>query len=54
MNDEPVSKMTPDEAQAYRDSVDALIVACLKLIRAYSIGADVEPRPAQPTEPAAP
>jgi len=54
MSEEPVSKMTPDEVRLYRDSVDALIVACLELIRAYPIGADAEPTPAQRTGPAAP
>jgi hypothetical protein len=54
MSNEPVSKMTPDEVQAYRDSVDALIVACLELIRAYPISANAEPTPAQPAGPVAP
>jgi hypothetical protein len=53
MSDEPVSKMTPDEVRVYRDSVDALIAACLELIRVYPIGADVEPAPAEPTGPTA-
>jgi hypothetical protein len=46
MREEPTSKMTPDEVQAYRDSVDALIVACLEHLRAYPLGADDEPAPA--------
>jgi hypothetical protein len=51
MSDEATSRMTPDEVQAYRDSVDALIVACLERIRAYPLRADAEPAPAERPAP---
>jgi hypothetical protein len=45
MSDEPIRDMTPDEVRAYRESVDALIAACLERIRAHPIDANVEPAP---------
>jgi hypothetical protein len=49
MSEKP-SSMTPDEIAAYRDSVDALIAACLERLRAYPLAAGDEPPPA--AEPA--
>jgi hypothetical protein len=51
MRESPTSKMTPDEVQAYRDSVDTLIVACLERLRAYPLEADDELAPTERPAP---
>jgi hypothetical protein len=51
MNEPPTSKMTPDEVRAYRESVDALIAACLERVRTYPLDGNAEPAPPKGTAP---
>jgi hypothetical protein len=51
MTYEPTKSMMLDEVNAYRDSVDALLVVCLERIRVYPLGPDVEPAPAERPAP---
>jgi hypothetical protein len=49
MSDKPAAAMTPQEIQAYRDGVEALVEACLERIRTYPLEVQVEPKaPEQP------
>ncbi len=36
-------KLSPEEIREYRDNVEALIAACLALIRRYPIERDADP-----------
>lgn len=38
-------RMTPDEIEAYRASVMALIGQCLERMRQYPVGRDADPAP---------